>query len=149
MKQDSKHPLHSNDAHSHSSSSRQLDAGPSTTAKVATSASSTSLDSETQRRLSPMLDFLRKKRNARNSGDNDVRTALKDKHKIDPTDGKTRACDRTRTFDTFVDGEQLGEATQEKRAGHSWELFRALAKLKKVFRKGDAKGKVSGSAKGG
>jgi hypothetical protein len=53
-----------------------------------------------------------------------------------PRDGKTRSCNRTKTFETFVDGERLGVATEQKKMGHTWELARVvrrvLGKLKSV-----------------
>ena len=54
---------------------------------------------------------------------------------ISPIDGKTKSCDRSHTFDTFVPQQHLGEDTNEKRMGHTWDVIRAAAKLKKPAKK--------------
>lgn len=87
------------------------------------------------------MAFLLNKKKHRGHEENQMSTWMKDKHGVDPADGKTRACDRTRTFDTFVDGEQFGVARATERVGHTAELLRGLKGLwKKVFGKKELRG---------
>lgn len=68
-----------------------------------------------------------------------------DKHQIDPEDGKTRACDRARTFDTFVDGKKLTDgAGDTPPVGHSASLKRGFGKLKRLLLKSKRKDKGKG-----
>lgn len=68
---------------------------------------------------------------------------------IDSHDGKTRTCDRDHTFDVFLPQEKMPEEDKAKRMGHTWEVVRAiqrLRKFKKPLRKMAArrrKGRVS------
>ncbi|KAF2273315.1 uncharacterized protein EI97DRAFT_461197 [Westerdykella ornata] len=56
-----------------------------------------------------------------------------DPDSIDPVDGKTKQCNRSLTFDSFLDERHLGEDKAEKRIGHTWELWRGVSKaLKKA-----------------
>jgi len=87
-----------------------------------------------------MLNALRNKQKRYVSGDHTAGTALKDKYKIDPVDGKTKACDRAHTFDSFVGGNQhgagaAGEAEQDK------DKKKGFGKWKGLFGKGKGKGK--------
>lgn len=57
---------------------------------------------------------------------------------IDPHDGKTKTCDRDHTFDAFLPQDKMPEEDKTKRMGHTWEVVRAvkrLRKLKKPLRK--------------
>ena len=57
---------------------------------------------------------------------------------IDPHDGKTTSCDRDHTFDMFLPQDKMPEKDKAKRMGHTWEVVRAvkrLRKLKKPLRK--------------
>jgi len=76
-----------------------------------------------------MFRFRRKRKNDGAAFDTGIPSATKDKHNIDPTDGKTMACNRAKTFDTFLDGERLGVDTEQKKTGHTWELARGLGRL--------------------
>lgn len=127
----------SHQAQNYSLSSSQHSLAHSNNMKTRISTSTTpSLHLETRHPHSHMLEFLRKRRRTpRASVDTDTQNALKDKHRIDPRDGKTKACDRARTFDSFVEGDQLGTAKQQKKMGHSWDVVRALQKVKAAFGK--------------
>lgn len=47
-----------------------------------------------------------------------------------PIDGKTEDCDRTLTFDTFVDAHKVSaDAGQPKKVGHGWQVARALKRI--------------------
>lgn len=51
---------------------------------------------------------------------------------IDPQDGKTRTCDRDHTFDMFLPQEKMPEEDKAKRMGHTWEVVRAIKRLRKL-----------------
>ncbi|KAF2732018.1 hypothetical protein EJ04DRAFT_525654 [Polyplosphaeria fusca] len=51
---------------------------------------------------------------------------------ISPVDGKTNDCDRYHTFEAFVPQQRLAEDKPEKKMGHSWDVLRAVMKLKKA-----------------
>lgn len=46
-------------------------------------------------------------------------------------DGKTRTCDRDHTFDVFLPQEKMPEEDKAKRMGHTWEVVRAIQRLRK------------------
>lgn len=50
---------------------------------------------------------------------------------IDPHDGKTKTCDRDHTFDMFLPQEKMPEKDKAKRMGHTWEVVRAVKRLRK------------------
>ncbi|KAF2267323.1 hypothetical protein CC78DRAFT_87546 [Lojkania enalia] len=55
---------------------------------------------------------------------------------ISPIDGKTNDCDRGRTFDSFLPSYNLGDPSEpQKRVGHTWEVIRAVGRLKKPIKK--------------
>ena len=60
---------------------------------------------------------------------------------IDPTDGKTKTCNRACTFDTFVHKQYLGEDEPQKPARHAQQVTRAIAKLKRRFKRPSSKAK--------
>src|SRR5262245_15656497 len=105
------------------------------------STSTASQDSPNQYRQSAMFFFTRSKQKRHDSSvDGCDNAATKDKHKIDPEDGKTKACNRTKTFDTFINKEQMAEAGSSENVGHTPEVSRGLKKLwKRVFDKKDTK----------
>lgn len=82
--------------------------------------------------LSPMfVDYLRAKTGAPlNLAKIDTDIKADDKYKrytLSPVDGKTEGCDRTHTFDAFVDARKVsGDAGSEKKVGHGWQVARAL-----------------------
>jgi hypothetical protein len=76
-----------------------------------------------------MFYFGRRKKTDGAGSDTGIKPAMKDKHHVDFRDGKTKACNRTKTFETFVDGARLGVATEQKKTGHTWELARGLRRL--------------------
>lgn len=51
---------------------------------------------------------------------------------IDPQDGKTRTCDRDHTFDMFLPQDKMPEEDKAKRMGHTWEVVRAIKRLRKL-----------------
>lgn len=53
-------------------------------------------------------------------------------HDIDPRDGKTKECDRNHTFDTFLPHEQMPHKDEAKRMGHTWEVVRAVQRMRKL-----------------
>ncbi|KAL1605308.1 hypothetical protein SLS60_004856 [Paraconiothyrium brasiliense] len=60
----------------------------------------------------------------------------REKDAIDSIDGKTKACDRAKTFETFVDGEQLktdSKATEQ--LGATRDVKNGLRKVKRWFGK--------------
>jgi len=61
-------------------------------------------------------------------------TKVNDKYRrytLSPIDGKTEGCDRTHTFDAFLDRRRVsGDAGREKKVGHGWQVARGL---KRVF----------------
>jgi hypothetical protein len=94
-----------------------------------------------------MLNFGCKKKTNVLTGaaiDSGIPAATKDKHIVDPLDGKTKACNRTKTFDTFVDGQQLGVAGEQKKTGHTWDLVRGLGKLRAKLGKDGGKSTQNG-----
>jgi len=50
-------------------------------------------------------------------------------------DGKTESCDRTHTFDAFVPPHKLGQDKDPKRIGATWDVIRAIVKLKRPLRR--------------
>ena len=93
-------------------------------------------DDQTQ--LSPMfINYLRKKtapidlEKINTASDvNDNFRGAKSEQAISPVDGKTMGCDRLHTFDTFVDQRRIsGDAGQDKRVGHGWQVGRALRRV--------------------
>jgi hypothetical protein len=97
-----------------------------------------SIDSDDHTQLSPMfIDYLRKKTTAPDLEKinpkcdiSDKYSGLKVTHKISPVDGKTLGCDRSHTFDTFVDQRRIsGDAGQQKRVGHGWQVARTLKRV--------------------
>jgi hypothetical protein len=92
--------------------------------------------SHDQSQLSPMfIDYLRAKTGAPVDLKK-IRTDVNnnnDKYRrytISPLDGKTEGCDRTLTFDTFVDQRRIsGDAGREKKVGHGWQVARALKRV--------------------
>lgn len=49
-------------------------------------------------------------------------------------DGKTKECNRSHTFETFIHSSRLGNDEPAKRIGHGWEVWRALQRVKRVNR---------------
>ncbi|KAF1350455.1 hypothetical protein EJ07DRAFT_184173 [Lizonia empirigonia] len=91
-----------------------------------------------QSQLSPMfIDYLRKKTAAVDLEKIDTASDTNDKYRgakiaqtISPIDGKTIGCDRLHTFDTFIDQRRIsGDAGQDKRVGHGWQVARALRRV--------------------
>lgn len=88
-----------------------------------------------QTQLSPMfVDYLRAKTAAPVDLEKiNTDTKINDKHKrytLSPIDGKTEGCNRTHTFDTFVDARKVsGDAGQTQKVGHSWRVGRALKRV--------------------
>lgn len=86
--------------------------------------------------LSPMfVDYLRAKTGAPVDLEKiNTDTKINDKYRrytLSPVDGKTEGCDRTHTFDTFLDNRRVsGDAGREKKVGHGWQVARGL---KRVF----------------
>lgn len=54
---------------------------------------------------------------------------------IDLTDGKTKACDRNATFDSFVAHEKLATAGKEKSLSHNSQMIRGLRKIFRIGRR--------------
>jgi hypothetical protein len=67
----------------------------------------------------------------RNSQDDNPRklVASVDLTAINQADGKTHDCDRTRTFDSFLDGEHMPAECPQEQAGPRRRLWRILNKL--------------------
>lgn len=102
--------------------------------------------SHDQTQLSPMfVDYLRAKTGAPVDLEkiNTDTTKINDKYKrytLSPIDGKTEGCDRTHTFDTFVDARKVsGDAGREKKVGHSWQVARALKRVMSTKGRGSRK----------
>jgi len=53
----------------------------------------------------------------------------------DPNNGWTKYCNRNLTFDDFVPPDQLGADKQAKRMGATWDVVRAIMKLKRPLKK--------------
>ena len=53
----------------------------------------------------------------------------------DPNDGRTKYCNRNLTFDDFVPPDQLGVDEQARRMGATWDVVRAIVKLKRPLKK--------------
>ncbi|KAF1924726.1 uncharacterized protein M421DRAFT_424612 [Didymella exigua CBS 183.55] len=98
-----------------------------------------------QTQLSPMfVDYLRAKTAAPVDLERiNTNTKVNDKYKrytLSPIDGKTERCDRTHTFDTFVDARKVsGDAGQTKKVGHSWQVARALKRVMSTKGRGSRK----------
>ena len=59
------------------------------------------------------------------------------KDEIDPVDGKTKTCNRTKTFETFVDGGQMSaDPGQAEKIGPGHDVRKGLGKIKGMFGKG-------------
>jgi hypothetical protein len=58
---------------------------------------------------------------------------------IDPIDGKTKTCNRTKTFDAFVHEHHLGGDQLQKPPSHIWEMTRVIAMLRSPFRQASGK----------
>ncbi|KAF2702368.1 hypothetical protein K504DRAFT_460178 [Pleomassaria siparia CBS 279.74] len=73
--------------------------------------------------------------------DADEFRGTKVRNTIDPVDGKTKACNRAQTFDTFVHQSHLGEEElpKKKPTGNSWGVAKAIAKLKGLSKRSSAK----------
>ncbi|KAJ4297946.1 hypothetical protein N0V90_005845 [Kalmusia sp. IMI 367209] len=100
---------------------------------------STTVDSPRESPRKAMVRFLLNKHKKSSVPTSSGKTTPeKDKHKIDPTDGKTKGCDRTRTFESFIDSGKLGEAGETEAISHMVDVMK---RLKKIFGKGRAKGK--------
>ncbi|KAF2624115.1 hypothetical protein BU25DRAFT_413687 [Macroventuria anomochaeta] len=93
--------------------------------------------SHDQTQLSPMfIDYLRAKTGAPVDLEK-INTDIKDKNRgtkiaqtISPIDGKTVGCDRTHTFETFLDQRRISsDAGREKKVGHGWQVARALKRV--------------------
>jgi len=52
-----------------------------------------------------------------------------------PNNGWTKNCNRNLTFDDFVPPDQLGVDKQAKRMGATWDVVRAIVKLKRSLKK--------------
>ncbi|KAF2497406.1 hypothetical protein BU16DRAFT_537069 [Lophium mytilinum] len=50
-------------------------------------------------------------------------------------DGKSAGCDRGHTFDSFVPPHKLGGDKEPKRVGATWDVVRAIVKLKRPLRR--------------
>ncbi|KAJ4355917.1 uncharacterized protein N0V89_003942 [Didymosphaeria variabile] len=90
-------------------------------------------------RPSSMFSILRNKSKP-NSTLTTAATPKKGKDVIDPMDGKTKACDRAKTFETFVDGEQLrADPGVAEQVGTTSDVKRGLRKVRGWFgkKKGD------------
>lgn len=59
----------------------------------------------------------------------------KARESISPVDGKTEACNRNHTFDSFVPERHLAQDTPQKRIGHTHEVLRAMVRMKKPLKK--------------
>ncbi|KAF2190591.1 hypothetical protein K469DRAFT_697836 [Zopfia rhizophila CBS 207.26] len=88
-----------------------------------------------QHRLSPMFDISYTKPKRPSAKPADKFHGTKVQRDIDPADGKTKGCNRDLTFDDFVPQRHLGEAKPQKRMGHTWDVVRAIMKLKKPLKK--------------
>lgn len=55
-------------------------------------------------------------------------------HTIDLTDGKTKGCDRSLTFDNFVNEQRLGEEEKRKDARLRGKVSKTFRKFKARFR---------------
>lgn len=92
--------------------------------------------SHDQDQLSPMfMNYLRAKTGAPVDLEKiNTDTKVNDKYRrytLSPIDGKTEGCDRTHTFDAFLDRRRVsGDAGREKKVGHGWQVARGL---KRVF----------------
>ena len=53
----------------------------------------------------------------------------------DPNDGRTKYCNRNLTFDDFVPPDQLGVDKQARRMGATWDVVRAIVKLKRTLKR--------------
>ena len=92
--------------------------------------------SHDQSQLSPMfIDYLRAKTGApidleKIRTDVDTKNDKYRRYTISPIDGKTEGCDRTLTFDTFVEQRRIsGDAGCEKKVGHGWQVARAFKRV--------------------
>ncbi len=100
--------------------------------------------SDDQTQLSPMfIDYLRAKTGVPElekiktdtSADNDYRRLT-----ISPIDGKTEGCDRTHTFEAFLDQRRIsGDGGREKKVGHGWQVARALKRVLSTKGRGTSK----------
>ncbi|CAI6265275.1 unnamed protein product [Periconia digitata] len=54
---------------------------------------------------------------------------------IDSMDGKTKACDRNTTFDSFIANEKLATAKKDKSLSHNSQMLRGLRKIFRVGRR--------------
>ncbi|KAF3048038.1 hypothetical protein E8E12_008045 [Didymella heteroderae] len=101
--------------------------------------------SHDQTQLSPMfVDHLRAKTGAPIDLEKiNTDTKISDKYKrytLSPIDGKTEGCNRTHTFDTFVDARKVsGDAGQTKKVGHGWQVARALKRVMSTKGRGSRK----------
>lgn len=56
---------------------------------------------------------------------------------IDPADGKTKGCDRAKTFETFIDKRKMGADHGKTEAiGATYDVKKGLGKLKRLFSNG-------------
>jgi hypothetical protein len=59
-------------------------------------------------------------------------TTATTRHDSAHSDGKTASCDREHTFDSFVPPHKLGVDKEPKRVGATWDVVRAIVKLKRL-----------------
>lgn len=97
-----------------------------------------------QLQVSPMFDLFKintkladasSSENSSSSNDPNEFRGTRVADAIDPTDGKTKTCNRTKTFDAFIHEQSIGVDQSQKPSSHSWKVTRAMAMLRSPFRK--------------
>ena len=80
---------------------------------------------------------------ARGTQDNIPSRPQRGRKGIDLEDGKTMDCNRDHTFEDFVPQENLGVNTKAQKIGATWDVVRAVAKLKRPLKKLGGKRKTN------
>jgi hypothetical protein len=110
--------------------------------------SSTSVNCIRQLHISPMFHVFETKANGTDASASEDTNSISDLNHfrgatvadtIDPIDGKTKTCNRTKTFDAFLHEQHLGEDQPQKRTGYISEVARVVAKLRIPFKKSSGK----------
>jgi hypothetical protein len=110
--------------------------------------SNTSVNCVGQLHISPMFHLFETRANGTDASASEDTNSISDPNDfrgatvadtIDPIDGKTKTCNRTKTFDAFLHEQHLGEDQPRKRTGYISEVARAVAKLRIPFKKSSSK----------